>query len=545
MREKLGFGPEDIERFAFCEGSPPELMGHKLTKAMQFAKQAASMGTQGNTQQSVMFVQLSKPFDVQKLTKLLGNGGRVKYQNKEYVQFEAIPIFSKLEMAAAHFIDEKTMILGTVSTVKSLMDGNGESGDVPELAAIDARQQVVFATIPKNVASGLPPGFLPVGNMRAMNPFSMFGNSFKLVGAALNFGEDMKFKFVTDYHSEEEARKAHDAIAGLLNPKEKTDKKEKKEPKEGEKEELDEMMEDDEELMAGGAGGMPVLPFAPQNVAMEMQKNRTISLNGGKVEAETSVGAAGLGEFKKMLTHAVAMAAVGEFSDMFDSNINDVIANLPDEGDPVVDDEMAGKKEGEEGGEAMAADNGGDENGEMPEAADPDAAVAKGEGKAEAGPGIEKHKLKDPKAVIALLEQKGCTVTPQGDVYLVLVQNRGFSNSDMVLIGALRKVKSLNIDESSVTDRGLIPLANCGKYLDTLQLRGADLTNDGIKHLTRKHLPVLRMLLLMDNTKLDDGCVEHLLDMFGIEVLNVRNTRISLEACDKLRQELECNVTKK
>ncbi|MGE3313832.1 MAG: hypothetical protein AB7O26_01865, partial [Planctomycetaceae bacterium] len=53
MREKLGFGPEDNERFAFCEGSPPELMGHKLTKAMQFAKQAASMGTQGNTQQSV------------------------------------------------------------------------------------------------------------------------------------------------------------------------------------------------------------------------------------------------------------------------------------------------------------------------------------------------------------------------------------------------------------------------------------------------------------------------------------------------------------
>jgi hypothetical protein len=114
-----------------------------------------------------------------------------------------------------------------------------------------------------------------------------------------------------------------------------------------------------------------------------------------------------------------------------------------------------------------------------------------------------------------------------------------FSDDDFAATCRLRKLQSLRLGRTLVTDDGLQPISQL-HALTRFSIRGPSIGDRGIEHLiTLKNLEVL----LLDDTNLTDAGLAKLAALPNLKSLRVSKTRITAEGVAKLQQALpQCKI---
>ncbi|RYY98901.1 MAG: hypothetical protein EOO11_06650 [Chitinophagaceae bacterium] len=86
---------------------------------------------------------------------------------------------------------------------------------------------------------------------------------------------------------------------------------------------------------------------------------------------------------------------------------------------------------------------------------------------------------------------------------------------------------------SDVTDEDLLLLTGRVRSVHLLDLDGADITNEGVRHLAR--MEYVQELRLKECGLLDEGCLPFLAEMTGLELLHLGGTAIPIAALDALQ----------
>lgn len=105
--------------------------------------------------------------------------------------------------------------------------------------------------------------------------------------------------------------------------------------------------------------------------------------------------------------------------------------------------------------------------------------------------------------------------------YLTLTRT-GISDDILRDLSQCPHLRTLNLDHSEITDRGLEHLA-AQKSLESLSLVGTKVTDDGLRHLTAlAHLKILRL----SDTAINDHGLEHLTILKSLEQLTIHGNGI-------------------
>jgi hypothetical protein len=120
-----------------------------------------------------------------------------------------------------------------------------------------------------------------------------------------------------------------------------------------------------------------------------------------------------------------------------------------------------------------------------------------------------------------------------GSVVLVLFPEGG-SDADLVHIGRLARLDTLDIRSAAVTDKGLAELKGLNS-LHTLHLGGTAISDVGMEHLER--LTSLEWLSLAD-TKVSDVGIERLKGLTNLRELRLKGTRSTDHGVSELQLAL-------
>ncbi|MBC5833892.1 hypothetical protein G6N05_03265 [Flavobacterium sp. F372] len=110
----------------------------------------------------------------------------------------------------------------------------------------------------------------------------------------------------------------------------------------------------------------------------------------------------------------------------------------------------------------------------------------------------------------------------------------GESVSDAKNLFNLREftnLKSICFADSDLNDEGLAFLSILNQ-LESLNLQGTSITNDGIKYLAK--LENLTDLRLKENPQLTNECIPHLIEIENLEDLQIHETSINYKGLEKL-----------
>jgi len=523
LRETFGQGPEDITSVVFATGPPAAMMGHYLSQVGAITKSAS--GTSSATDERIIVVIRSrKPFDVAKLREACKGTGGGEYQGMSYMHLPENRYFSSWENSALYLPTPTTLVMGSVTSIREIIDSEGAPPDCAELDAVDWRQHMVMAILPKNTVTSpdiaerqadevsklrepkpgeaAPPAAEPVN----VHSPKWRVSQIRVLAACLNFSDGIAFEYVGELASNNSAKEYFTAMAGAweqgygLGP------------------------------LDGGMGTSPLVGALPGlfEIRSMVSKGIQTELNENRCTCTASIPAADLEAFRKNMTYMLPLAMTGETV-----SADELMALDALEGD----DAAQRGANGQDGADPANAAPGAD-------GAPADGAAGEGgdlEGLAEE-PGSQ---FKNTAGVIRLLERNGAKVFEEGiGKYRILIENDRFSDAQLRLAAALRGLTNITVLSSSITDRGLEHIARNGSVLETLDLRGAKITNDGVKHLIPESFPVLQTLNL-DNSQVGDGAIPLLVELKTLKVLVLRISPITPDGAKRLREEMPgCRIVK-
>src|SRR5262249_54513746 len=146
--------------------------------------------------------------------------------------------------------------------------------------------------------------------------------------------------------------------------------------------------------------------------------------------------------------------------------------------------------------------------------------------------------LLDERSAVARLVQLGCLVKWKNDQVWSIFGMRQVGDSDLTQLSRLRGLRNLDLQDSRITNDGLIHLA-CLQSLQRIHLGNTKVTAEGLRHLAG--LAQLAALDLTGTQVLIDSSVEYLKQLPNLRWLDLRltpRTETSTAALAELRRAL-------
>ena len=141
---------------------------------------------------------------------------------------------------------------------------------------------------------------------------------------------------------------------------------------------------------------------------------------------------------------------------------------------------------------------------------------------------------------VAALEALGAEFkrNDNGNITEVNLRDTPATDDALQHVAALEKVASVLLNDLPITDDGLAHLAEWKAPVGNLDLRGCSVSNDGLAYLkSLKSLKAIRLNGTSGATTVDDGGLQHLVDLTNLKVLALDGlwvSEVGLESLDRL-----------